>query len=216
MNSSSRSTSQCQTRCVLLPEWPEVLLHHNCSPTGDSFRLSVSFQDWVGWEIFWTVSSGTHWLKAEQTLRTAKGGGKLISLTTTLNSISEKKCIATLRFLGAMEIALGLAFCDFKLLFPGQRSEQKCAINNLRKNSGGLSGWPPRGPHQMIYVRIFPFFQVLSGWPTGLTYLVAPYCAIPRDYLSDTPLLRAMGFLVSQHGQFGAIPPPLFLSVSPL
>ena len=37
--------------------------------------------------------------------------------------------------------------------------------------------------------------------------LVAPYCAIPRDYLSDTPLLRAMGFLVSQHGQWGAIPP---------
>ena len=45
--------------------------------------------------------------------------------------------------------------------------------------------------------------------------LVAPYCAIPRDYLSDTPLLRAMGFLVSQHGQLGAIPPPPFLSVSP-
>ena len=46
--------------------------------------------------------------------------------------------------------------------------------------------------------------------------LVAPYCAIPRDYLSDTPLLRAMGFLVSQHGQMGAIPPPPFLSASPL
>ena len=46
--------------------------------------------------------------------------------------------------------------------------------------------------------------------------LVAPYCAIPRDYLSDTPLLRAMGFLLSQHGQLGAIPPPPFLSVSPL
>ena len=26
-------------------------------------------------------------------------------------------------------------------------------------------------------------------------FLVAPYCAIPRDYLSDTPLLRAMGYL---------------------
>ena len=39
------------------------------------------------------------------------------------------------------------------------------------------------------------------------TFLVTPYCAIPRDYLSDTPLLRAMGFLVSQHGQLGAIPP---------
>ena len=42
---------------------------------------------------------------------------------------------------------------------------------------------------------------------------MAPYCAIPRDYLSDTPLLRAMGFLVSQHGQLGAIPPPPFLSI---
>ena len=48
------------------------------------------------------------------------------------------------------------------------------------------------------------------------TLLVAPYCAIPRDYLSDTPLLRAMGLLASQHGQLGAIPPPPFLSVSPL
>ena len=45
---------------------------------------------------------------------------------------------------------------------------------------------------------------------------MAPYCAIPRDYLSDTPLLRAMGFLVSQHGQLGAIPPPPFLSISPM
>ena len=27
-----------------------------------------------------------------------------------------------------------------------------------------------------------------------VAYSVAPYCAIPRDYLSDTPLLRAMGF----------------------
>ena len=54
--------------------------------------------------------------------------------------------------------------------------------------------------------------------PANWTHLilVAPYCAIPRDYLSDTPLLRAMGFLVSQHGQLGAIPPPPFLSVFPL
>ena len=46
-------------------------------------------------------------------------------------------------------------------------------------------------------------------------HLVVPYCAIPRDYLSDTPLLRAMGFLVSQHGQLGAIPPPLFWAFPP-
>ena len=45
---------------------------------------------------------------------------------------------------------------------------------------------------------------------------MAPYCAIPRDYLSDTPALRAMGFLVSQHGQLGAIPPAPFLRVSPV
>ena len=50
----------------------------------------------------------------------------------------------------------------------------------------------------------------------GFTGLVAPSFAILRDYLSDTPLLRAMGFSVSQHGQLGAIPPPPFLSVSPL
>ena len=45
---------------------------------------------------------------------------------------------------------------------------------------------------------------------------MAPYCAIPRDYLSDTPLLRVMGFLVSQHGQLGAIPPPPFSERFPL
>ena len=40
---------------------------------------------------------------------------------------------------------------------------------------------------------------------------MAPYCATPRDYLSDTPRACALwGFLVSQHGQLGAIPPPPF------
>ena len=58
--------------------------------------------------------------------------------------------------------------------------------------------------------------KTTSKMSIRIALLVAPYCAIPRDYLSDTPLLRAMGFLVSQHGQLGAIPPPPFLSVSPL
>ena len=48
------------------------------------------------------------------------------------------------------------------------------------------------------------------------TPLVAPYCAIPRDYLSDTPLLRALGFLVSQHGQLGAISPRPFSERFPI
>ena len=46
--------------------------------------------------------------------------------------------------------------------------------------------------------------------------LVAPYSAIPQDYLSDTPPLRTMRFFVSQHSQLGAIPPPPFLRVSAL
>ena len=62
-----------------------------------------------------------------------------------------------------------------------------------------------------------PIFTVFSNdFLRSFLNLVAPYCAIPRDYLSDTPLLRAMGFLVSQHGQMGAIPPPPLLSISPL
>ena len=64
---------------------------------------------------------------------------------------------------------------------------------------------------KFLYVIFFNRFFSLP-----IKSLVAPYCAIPRDYLSDTPLLRAMGFLVSQHGELGAIPPPPFLSVSPL
>ena len=45
-----------------------------------------------------------------------------------------------------------------------------------------------------------------------------PLCGQFRDRgcFSDTSLLRAMGFLVSQHCQLGAIPSPPFLSVSPL
>ena len=46
--------------------------------------------------------------------------------------------------------------------------------------------------------------------------LVAQCCAILRDYLSNTPLLSAMGFLVAQHGQLGAIPPSTFSEHFPL
>ena len=91
---------------------------------------------------------------------------------------------------------------------------------------------PPWWPHIARYcdsIAAIPpiaryFLSHPSNPPTGcdtplgclVLHLVAPYCAIPRDYLSDTPLLRTMGFLVSQHGQLGAIPPPPFLSISPL
>ena len=51
-----------------------------------------------------------------------------------------------------------------------------------------------------------------EGTRQGWANLVAPYCATPRDYLSDTPLLRSMGFLVSQNGHLGAIPPSLSVS----
>ena len=68
----------------------------------------------------------------------------------------------------------------------------------------------------LVHGWLFPVFGQSCYSPQLILSLVVPYCAIPRDYLSDTPLLRTMGFLVSQHGQMGAIPPPPFLSVSPL
>ena len=45
-------------------------------------------------------------------------------------------------------------------------------------------------------------------WRLGLS---GPYCAIPRDYLSNTPIAR-----YGEHDQFGEIPRPPFLSLSPL
>ena len=50
------------------------------------------------------------------------------------------------------------------------------------------------------------------GNATGIVgHLVAPYCAIPQDYLSDTHLLRAMGFwclnMANPLLRFWAFPP---------
>ena len=84
---------------------------------------------------------------------------------------------------------------------PETKKNEKKTKRNEKK--GGNSLQPHL--HQPHYLRVFQ----------GAAHLVAPYCAIPRDYLSDTPLLRAMGCLVSQHGQLGAIRPPPLLSVSP-
>ena len=65
---------------------------------------------------------------------------------------------------------------------------------------GNESGWMKRGVRVVL---------------VAISQLSGPVLR-ERNYLNDTPLLRTMGFLVSQHGQLGAIPPPLFLSVSPL
>ena len=46
--------------------------------------------------------------------------------------------------------------------------------------------------------------------------LVAPVSRDTARLSQRYPLLRAMGFLVSQHGQLGATPPPPFLSISAL
>ena len=77
--------------------------------------------------------------------------------------------------------------------------------------------YEPAGPPTIVDLASFSWKnrQIHNGGGklirrSACEILVAPYCAIPRDYLSDTPPLRAMGFLVSQHGQLGAIPRPLF------
>ena len=47
--------------------------------------------------------------------------------------------------------------------------------------------------------------------PLEFLGLVAPYCAIPRDYLSDTPLSRAMGFwCLKMAANWVRYPLPLF------
>ena len=71
-------------------------------------------------------------------------------------------------------------------------------------------------------VRPFPAPELrVEKLQDGWAFLI---CSLSGPVLRDTarlsqrypPSLRAMGFLVSQHGQLGAIPPPPFLSVSPL
>ena len=52
-----------------------------------------------------------------------------------------------------------------------------------------------------------PFFRAVN--------LVAPYCAIPRDYLSDAPLLHAMVFFGVSTWPSGCDTLSPFLSVSP-
>ena len=93
---------------------------------------------------------------------------------------------------------------------------------------GKINKIPPKIPGQSREIFVYVFFSLcvfslpnlLTSFKTFFTScnlnLVAPYCALPRDYLSDTPLLRAMGFLVSQHGRLGAIPPPPFSKRFPL
>ena len=53
-------------------------------------------------------------------------------------------------------------------------------------------------------------WKVSRYTPMCIKILVAPYCAIPRDYLTDTPH-------IARYGVFGWVRhPPPFLSVSPL
>ena len=70
-----------------------------------------------------------------------------------------------------------------------------------------------RGPKNLEEVAKNPVEKIASN-PVTLSGPVLRDAA--RLYLSDPPLLRVMGFLVSQHGQLGAIPPPPSLSVSHL
>ena len=55
--------------------------------------------------------------------------------------------------------------------------------------------------------------SLFEHWP--FRSLVAPYCAIPRDYLSDTPLSRAMGFSCLNMANWVRYPLPLFSAFPP-
>ena len=113
-----------------------------------------------------------------------------------------------------------LFFSPVDCFFPFSPGFMCSLARNGTQNMQKIARFPGREKKRRILLRLWLswFFLVLNEQSIQKrdTILVAPYCAIPRDYLSNTPLLRAMGFLVSQHGQLGAIPPPPFLSVSPL
>ena len=68
----------------------------------------------------------------------------------------------------------------------------------------------------MAYFGVVFFADMGGGGGQNYFHSGPVLCKSLRDYLSDIPLLRAMGLLVSQHGQLGAIPPRPFLSVSPM
>ena len=99
--------------------------------------------------------------------------------------------------------------------------------------SGVAGSGPKEGPKWVSGPFLFtkstpqPTWDPLLGHfqPTTTTPLGGPVLReSPRDYLSDTPLSRAMGFLLSQHGQLplllllllGAIPPSPFSESFPL
>ena len=63
---------------------------------------------------------------------------------------------------------------------------------------------PARGPRSGKPPKVLA--RLLSG---VLLSLVAPYCAIPREYLSDTPLSRDMGFRCLNMANWVRYPPPL-------
>ena len=116
--------------------------------------------------------------------------GNSIAFAFTIIFLADWKSNCNYFTCGSVRVSVQFQYCQLGFLPSGE----------LRISS--------RLPWPLLFLRIKNAIRCGS--------LVALYRAMPRDYLSDTPLLRAMGFLVAQHGQLGAIPPPPFLSVSPL
>ena len=78
-----------------------------------------------------------------------------------------------------------------------------CGFSPACQNFTGCAGFKPQWQHPSRISRtaIYPLSLMCPF------NLVAPYCALLWDYLSDNPLLRAMGLWVSQQGQIGCDTP---------
>ena len=102
-----------------------------------------------------------------------------------------------------------------------------CVFTSERRNSDhGLSFW---GGKSQTAVWVWGVFGVgvdegdlktlislnKESRPFLLGDLGPPYCAIPRDYLSDSPLLRAMGFWCLNMANWVRYPLQLFWWVFP-
>ena len=184
----------------------------SCSENAPEFPESCSENGLVTPRVFFLFSklgwfAGFWWAHCRRSDTAANANAKTFSLL-----ISQGFCFFFIFPATAVRLVSDL-FRTRVWCIPGFGAENKSAlfqdflvISAVLKVRGRFQ--KPRQTPVRTKLRLKRFPKVF--------HLVAPYCAIPRDYLSDTPLLHAMGFLVSRHGQSGAIPPPPFLSVSPL
>ena len=161
-----------------------------CKETNFASRSEWRFGKGMSAEDFSFWSPAVHWMAGTSS-------ANCLSCKNTLPTLSFTECLSLIQWKGASLHWFLLRRIPFPKLHSKPLREQ------LSVHAGA--------DHYQDILHLAKAFTDLEFWSScklGLSLLlclhsgkslVAPYCAIPRDYLSDTPLLRAMGFLVSKH-----------------